>query len=77
MSQLHFYVPDEIAKRIQHRADQAGLTLSRYVAELVKREVALDTAWPEGYFDHVFGQWEGEPLQRAAQGSFENRAAFD
>jgi hypothetical protein len=36
------------------------------LAELVKREMA--PSWPEGYFEEVTGGWQGEPLQRLAQG---------
>ena len=49
MPQLHFYVPDDFAKRIKARAAQARLPISRYLAELVKRDVGQD--WPKGYFD--------------------------
>jgi hypothetical protein len=33
--QLHFHVSDRIAKAIQHKAEQAGMSVSRYIAELV------------------------------------------
>ena len=38
MAQLHCYVPEEIAQQAQQRATQSGLSLSRYLAELVKRD---------------------------------------
>lgn len=72
MAQLHFYVPDDVARQIQQRAAQANMSVSRYVADLVKRD-AVDQ-WPPGYFERVFGRWEGEPLQRAPQGTLEQRA---
>lgn len=31
MTQLHCYVPEEIAQQAQRRATQSGLSLSRYV----------------------------------------------
>jgi hypothetical protein len=77
MSQLHFYVPDTIAKAVQHKADEAGLSISRYIAELVKRDVGSDHEWPTNYFDQVFGQWEGAPLERAPQGDYEQRPTLD
>lgn len=63
MAQLHCYVPEEIAQQAQHRATQSGLSLSRYLAELVKRDATVSARWPEGYFD-IFGKWEGVPLER-------------
>ena len=47
MTQLHCYVPDDIAQQVQSRASLAGLSLSRYLAELVKRDVAINKGWPE------------------------------
>jgi len=73
MAQLHCYVPDEIAEQAQKKAKQSGLSLSRYLAELVKRDAGASEAWPEGYFE-LFGKWEGAPLERAPQGGFEARA---
>lgn len=77
MSQMHFYVPDTITKAIQHKAEQSGMSVSRYLAELVKRDVSIDNDWPEGYFEQVFGQWQGAPLERAPQGEFEQRPSLD
>lgn len=76
MSQLHCYVPEEIARQAQRRAEQAGLSLSRYLAELVKRDAANADGWPEGYFE-LFGAWQGEPLERPPQGEFEERIALE
>lgn len=72
MAQLHCYVPEALAQQAQRRATQSGLSLSRYLAELVKRDASLSPVWPEGYFD-VFGKWEGAPLERPAQSAFEER----
>ena len=71
MPQLHFYVPESLAARVRQRAKGAGLSASRYLAELVKREVG--TEWPEGFFDEVVGGWQGEPLERSPQGQLEAR----
>ncbi len=76
MSQLHFYVPDEVEAQIRHKAKQAKLPLSRYLADLVKRETGLQSQWPEGYFA-LFGQWEGEPLERPPQGMVEDRLKLE
>ena len=63
MAQLHCYVPEEIARQAQRRAAQSGLSLSRYLAELVKRDAGASAGWPENYFD-IFGKWKGAPLER-------------
>jgi hypothetical protein len=71
MAQLHFYVPKELAEKIRQEARATGVSVSRYLANLVKREIALD--WPEGFFEEVVGGWLGEPLQRPVQDDFEQR----
>ncbi|MCA9982105.1 MAG: hypothetical protein KDD89_14775 [Anaerolineales bacterium] len=71
MPQLHFYVSEETAVRVREKAESVGLSVSKYVAELVKNEVEGD--WPEGFFEEVVGGWEGEPLERAPQGTYEIR----
>lgn len=73
MAQLHFYVPDEVEAQIRTKAKQANLPLSRYLANLVKQEAGRQNQWPDGYFEQVFGQWQGEPLTRPSQGEFEQR----
>jgi hypothetical protein len=72
MTQLHCYVPEDIAHQAQRRAEQSGLSLSRYLAELVKRDAGVSASWPEGYFD-LFGKWEGELLERPPQLALEKR----
>ena len=74
MPQLHLYVPEGIANVVRHRARARRMTVSGYLAELVKREVA--SGWPDGYFEDVVGGWRGKPLKRAAQGGFEHRDGF-
>jgi hypothetical protein len=76
MAQLHFYVPDEVEKEIRRKAAEAKLPLSRYLAELVKREAHISQSWPEGYFEDVFGTWAGE-LKRPPQGHLEDREPFE
>ncbi|MBK9522280.1 MAG: hypothetical protein IPO13_11850 [Rhodocyclaceae bacterium] len=76
MAQLHCYVPEEIAQQAQRRAEKAGLSLSRYLAELVKRDTSAAVGWPEGYFD-LFGKWEGVPLERPPQLPLEKRLDFE
>lgn len=71
MPQLHFYVPEQVAERVRQEANASGLSISQYLAELVKRE--LHPGWPKGFFEEVVGGWQGEPLQRGEQGNYEDR----
>jgi hypothetical protein len=75
MPQLHLYIPDELAERIQRQAQSANLSVSRYLAELVQREVVTD--WPEGYFEEVVGGWQGGALERPPQGMLEQRELLE
>ena len=61
MPQLHFYVPDDVAEQIKTRAAQAKLSISRYVAELVKRDVGQ--GWPEDYFERISGAAKGATIK--------------
>ena len=75
MPQLHLYVPYDLAEKIQQEAQAADMSVSRYLANLIKREVAAD--WPERFFEEVVGGWKGDPLQRPPQGEFEHREYLD
>jgi hypothetical protein len=75
MTQLHFYVPDEIAKKVRQKARQSGLSTSKYLAKLIKKDVG--SGWPETYFAEVVGGWQGGPLERPSQGDFELRDNLD
>jgi hypothetical protein len=72
--QMHCYVSDETAKAMRDRAAARGVSVSRYLAELVQREAG--GGWPEGYFEAVVGKWQGEAPIRPEQGELEARAAF-
>ena len=76
MAQLHCYVPEALAKQAQRRAEQAGLSLSRYLAELVKRDAQANNGWPAGYFD-LFVPIEGAELERPPQGELEQRLTLE
>ena len=73
MSQLHCYIPDELAKKFQKKADQAHLSVSKYLAVLVKRDI--ENQWPEGYFE-LFGGWQGDQLERPTEIEYEQRESF-
>ncbi len=74
MPQLHCYLQEDLAKKLQEKARHAHLSTSKYLALLVEREV--ETQWPENYFE-IFGSWQGEPLERADQGSYETRLELE
>ncbi|MGD8328288.1 MAG: hypothetical protein PVJ49_02550 [Acidobacteriota bacterium] len=71
MPQLHLYVSREIAAEVKRRADGQGISTSRYLAELVRRECADE--WPEGFFERVVGGWQGQALERPEQLPVEER----
>ena len=71
MAQLHLYVPEDVVAQVQKRAKARNMTTSRYLSELVKRDIGK--GWPEGFFTEVIGGWKGKPLQRSPQGKFELR----
>ena len=75
MPQLNLYVNDELAERIQRAAKKADMSVSRYLAEVVRREVSAE--WPAGFFEEVIGGWQGKPLERATQGAFEKRDVLE
>lgn len=76
MSQLHFYVSDEIEAQIRVKAKRANLTLSKYLAGLVKRETGAQNQWPAGYFE-LFDAWQGEPQTNPVQLALEIRQGFN
>jgi len=71
MPQLHFYVPDDIAEQIKARAAHAKMPVSRYVADLVKRDVGQ--GWPEDYFERISGRAEGGSIGYEPSGPPEER----
>jgi len=74
MAQLHCYVPDDIAARLQKKAQQSHVPVSKYLAKLIKKEIGNE--WPKNYFD-LFGSWEGEILKRPEQGKMERREELE
>jgi hypothetical protein len=75
MPQLHCYVPETIAQQLQRQAAQLGLSVSAYLAELVKRDVKV--GWPQGFETGLFGpQVERSPLVLESAGLAEERIAL-
>lgn len=75
MPQLHCYVPETIAQQLHRQAAQLGLSMSAYLAELVKREVC--TGWPDGFESALFGSpGDVAPLVIDSAGSAQERIAL-
>jgi len=74
MTQLFCELPDDIAAQLYQQAMKKHISVSSYLAQLIEKDTA--SSWPTDYFEQVFGQWEGTPLQRPSQGSYEQRALF-
>ena len=60
---------------MKRRAQAKSTTVSAYLAELVKREVA--DAWPDEFFDKIVGGWKGSRLERPPQLGLEAREPLD
>jgi hypothetical protein len=75
MPQLHFYVPDDVAKMIKRRAAKANQPVSRYVADLVKRDAVQ--GWPAGYFESLSGSKGGAPIAHESSGLPEERLPIE
>ena len=61
MQNCHFNLPDSYAHQLNLKAEEANLSLSKYIAEMVKKDV--ESQWPEYYFE-LFGRWQGDELKR-------------
>jgi hypothetical protein len=74
MTQLQIELPDEVVVEVKRRADSQGLSITRFVTELVAREVGK--GWPKGFFEEVVGGWKGEALERPTPLTLETREEF-
>lgn len=57
MAQLALYVEDDLLKRLDRAAKQAGVSRSRFVARVLAQQ--LEERLPETFFE-VLGSWEDE-----------------
>ena len=71
MPQLHLYATESLSRRIREKAKASGLSVSRYLAQLVQKEISEQ--WPPGFFDEVVGGWKGDRLEREGQPHLELR----
>jgi hypothetical protein len=74
MTQLQIELPDEVVVEVERRAESQGLSVARFVTELVAREVGK--GWPKWFFEEVVGGWKGEALERPAPLPMERREEF-
>ena len=58
MGQVTIYLEDEIEKKMADAAKSAHLSKSKWVARLIKKEVA--TEWPQSILD-LSGAWSDFP----------------
>lgn len=75
MAQLHLYLPDDLAEDVKERAKSRGLSVSAYLAEIVKSQ--MSDQWPKDFFSRVVGGWVGKPLERPDQPDLERREDMD
>jgi hypothetical protein len=59
MSQLNFYVPDDIEEQIKYAAKQEGKSVSAFLSELVKSKLP-QKKWNKDFFESTVGQWVGD-----------------
>lgn len=59
MSQLNFYVPDEIEEQIKKAAKREGKSISAFLADLVKSKFK-PKKWSDDFFSELAGGWNGE-----------------
>lgn len=71
MAQLRCYLSDVDAESFRRRAARAGMSVSRYLAELARKDLVSE--WPEGYFRQLFGSDEIARIEHGAQAGFETR----
>ena len=64
MAQLTVYIDDETRRRIEIAAKRADTSVSQWVKRRLTN--ALQTEWPDDYFD-LLGALSGTDLERPAQ----------
>ena len=69
MSQLNVYVRDDLAKEIRHQARQSGESISKFLSQLFRREIAKKKEWNKNFFTKIVGGWRGKFPQVERPGS--------
>lgn len=60
MGQLNFYVPSDVEDKIRRAAKRRGQSISTYLAEIVKEQIAGGNDWPPDFFTKTLGGWQGD-----------------
>lgn len=60
MAQINFYVPDDLELKIKNAAKENGLSLSVFLADIVRKQMGGSKEWPEGFFTNVIGKSQGD-----------------
>lgn len=60
MPQLYFSVDSETASRLTREAENQKISLSRYLAQVMKNQVR--ESWPDAYLAQVVGSCVEDPL---------------
>ena len=68
MAQLSLYLEEETMDMLKKKAVLANVSLSKYVAELIRNDAA--SGWPTGYGD-LYGSIDDETFRKPAELSFE------
>lgn len=68
MAQLSLYIDDETMNSMRKKAAISSLSLSKYVASLVRSDVG--NGWPEGYWG-LFGSIQDKTFDEPAELSFD------
>jgi hypothetical protein len=59
MPQINLYVSEELEREIRAEAKRRRLSLSAYLARLIRSRIGRK-GWNEGFFTRVVGGWQGE-----------------
>jgi hypothetical protein len=71
MPQISLYIDEDTLKKVERRAKQDSLSVSKWVGKSIKKSISDE--YPEGFLDH-FGSLKDIPFERPPQGKFENDA---
>ena len=66
MAQLTLYLDDETAQKMRRAAEDEGISLSRWVAELIRQRTA--SRWPESVA-RLAGAWADFPQAEELRGA--------
>ena len=75
MPQMHLYLPQALADEVRRRAEIQGVSVSAFLAEVVRAEI--NESWPPGYLEEVIGCMQSSPIERGDQGQFEIRETLE